>query len=132
MAMKILVDGSNTLFWRANTPQSDVPHIVLRALLARRFLPVVYFDHSVLRYLDNGALSGLENLAQVHIAPRDTPADALLLAACAQGRFQIVSNDRFSDWHRQYPQLNKRWRVSGRIGKGGAVSFSKTLRAAPL
>lgn len=128
----ILVDGSNALFWRGAQAQRDVPTLVVNALKARRFAPIIYFDHSVHRHLGEEDLVSLAQITQVNIAPRGTPADALLLDACLRGRIQIVSCDRFQSWRSSHPSLCRNWLVSGRVGKGGRVSFSKTLRAAPL
>lgn len=132
MGAEILVDGSNILFWRECSAQADVPERVVRALIARRFAPVVYFDNSIGRHMRQGALEDLQALAQVIVAPARTPADALLLAACGNGRRQIISNDRFRAWRGDHPQLQSRWLVTGRIGKGGRVEFSKKLRPAPF
>lgn len=129
---EILVDGSNVLFWQGGHAQSGAPLLVIGALKARRFVPSVYFDHSVHRHLNEEDLNSLRSVAQVNIAPRGTPADGLLLDACAQGRIQIVSCDKYQAWRSSHPRLRRYWLVSGRIGKGGRVSFSKTLRAAPL
>ncbi|WP_170151166.1 NYN domain-containing protein [Sulfitobacter guttiformis] len=129
---QIFVDGSNVLFWRGGQADRDVPLLVIQALLRRRFQPVVYFDHSIGRHLSKDDLAALSNVAQVVIAPRGTPADALLLAAAAQERIQIVSCDRFRDWRPDQPQLRMKWLVTGRIEKGGQVSFSKKLKPAPL
>lgn len=129
---EILVDGSNALYWRGGHAEGCVPALLIRALQARRFVPRVYFDHSIGRHLPEEALSALGDLVQIIVAPRGTPADALMLAACADGRIQIVSNDRFQDWRGTHPQLRADWRVTGRIGKGGRVSFSKKLRPATI
>ncbi len=130
--MKILLDGSNLLYWRGGAVQPDLPQIVVGALVARRYKPVVYFDNTIRRHMADEALAALWRLAVVHIAPRGTPADALLLEACVQGRLQIVSHDRFESWRARYPALRRDWLVTGRIGKGGRVSFSKKLRRVPL
>jgi hypothetical protein len=132
MCAEILVDGSNVLFWQGGLALADVPERVVRALIARRFAPVVYFDNSIGRHMGQVALLRLEALTQVSVASAGTPADALLLAACGNGRRQIVSNDRFRTWRDDHPQLQSRWLVTGRIGKGGRVEFSKKLRPAPL
>ena len=125
---QILMDGSNILFWHANLAQPDVVVRVAQALTARRFVPVVYFDHSIARYME---IAAHLDVAQTVVAPQGTPADALLLEACQNGRIQIVSNDRFADWQQDHPRLRADWRVTGRIGKGGKVSFSKKLKPAP-
>jgi hypothetical protein len=132
MTRTILIDGSNVLFWKGGQAQVDVPERVVRALVARRFAPVVYFDNSIGRHIGQGELAVLGALAEVITAPAGTPADALLLKACAQGRHQIVSNDRFRMWRGTHPALQARWLVTGSIGKGRRVSFSKKLIPAPL
>tara|TARA_R110000850_G_scaffold8818_5_gene32422 strand:- start:18 stop:416 length:399 start_codon:yes stop_codon:yes gene_type:complete len=132
MVTTILVDGSNVLFWQGGVAQADVPERVVRALIARRFAPLVYFDNSIGRHIGQAALVRLETLAQVRVATAGTPADALLLKACEKGRIQIVSNDRFRTWRDDHPQLQAAWLVTGRIVRGGRVEFSKKLRPAPL
>ncbi len=132
MSAKILVDGSNVLFWQGGQVQADVPELVVRALLARRFRPVIYFDNSIGRHMGQGAVAALGALAEVIIAPAGTPADVVLLEGCAKGRHQIVSNDRFRAWRVQHPALQSKWLVTGTIEKGRRVSFSKKLRPVPL
>lgn len=129
---RILVDGSNVLFWSGGQAQADVPVLVVRALVQRRFAPVVYFDNTVTRYLSAEALARLGEVASVHVAPRGTSADGLLLAASCVGRFQIVSCDRFAVWRKDHPRLRADWLVTGRVERGGRISFSKKLRAAPI
>ena len=132
MSASIILDGSNILFWRGGHAQSNAPQVIVGALRARRFAPHVIFDNSIKRYLGQVEIGQLLQLAQVTIAPRGTPADALLLQASQQGRIQIVSNDRFRAWRKDHPQLRMNWLVTGSIGKGGRANFSKKLRPAPL
>ena len=132
MKPNLLIDGSNVLFWVGNRPQGDVPALVTRALVARRFIPAVYFDNSIFLHMQQDLIDQLATLAHVVIAPAGTPADALLLEASGQGRRQIVSNDRFRAWRTQHPALQAKWLVTGRIEKGGRASFSKKLKPAPL
>ncbi|MEH6648024.1 hypothetical protein [Sulfitobacter sp.] len=132
MTSQILVDGSNVLFWQGGQANRTVPAHVVQALCARRFAPRAYFDNSISRHITSAELDAVAALAEVIIAPRGTPADAMLLADCADGRLQIVSNDRFRTWRGQYPDLRNSTLVTGSIGKGGRVSFSKKLRPAPI
>ncbi len=130
--MRILIDGSNVMYWRGDQADVCVVRLVVGALTARRFAPTVYFDHSIGQ--TPAALAAAVGLAEgdVIVAPRGTPADPLLLSASDAGRVQIVSRDRFRAWHAAFPGLRASWLVTGEIGKGGRVSFSKKLRAAPL
>lgn len=130
MRAHISVDGSNVLFWCGGQKRADAPEAVTRALIARRFAPVVYFDHSIHRHMPQSSLDALAALAPVVIADKGTPADTLLLETVAQG--QIVSNDRYRDWRAKVPHLRNSSLVTGHIGKGGRVCFSKKLRPAPL
>lgn len=130
--MKILVDGSNVLFWRGMQAQTGAVDLVLEALIARRFEPQLYFDHSIARVADAAVLEGWAQHVAVLVAPKGTVADGMLLRDCAQGRFQIVSNDRLRDWRSAHPGLRAQWLVTGRIGRRGRVEFSKKLRRAPL
>lgn len=130
MPVYISVDGSNVLFWRGGQKLTEAPEAVARALIARRFAPVVYFDHSIHQHMLQEQLAALAALVPIVIADKGTSADVLLLETLLQG--QIVSNDRFRNWRAQFPRLRKDALVTGRIGKGGRVSFSKKLRPAPL
>lgn len=132
MAAPILIDGSNVLYWRSGQADLNALGLIIAELAARRFVPVVYFDHSIVRYETGAALEKRCEPAQIMVAPRGTPADPLLLAACNSGCIQIVSCDRYRAWRGVYPQLQKDWLVTGRIAKAGRVSFSKKLRPAPL
>lgn len=129
MSAHIAVDGSNVLFWQGGQKLVHVPLLVTRALIARRFDPVVYFDHSIHLHMPKEAIEALTALAPVVIADKGTPADALLLETIGKG--QIVSNDRYRDWRAKYPQLRNDALVTGSIGKGRRVQFSKKLRPAP-
>lgn len=132
MTSQILVDGSNVLFWMGGQVNCAVPERVVRALRARRFFPQAYFDNSIGRHMTPGALNSLAAVAQVIIAPRGTSADEMLLYASAQGRLQIVSNDRYRCWRAKFPGLRNNTLVTGEIGKSGQVCFSKKLRSVPL
>ena len=114
MPVNILIDGSNVLFWQGGQAVVDVPELVVRALRARRFVPVIYFDNTISRHLGKGQLEALEILGDVVIAPAGTAADTLLLDACGKGKLQ------------------SKWLVTGSVGKGRRVCFSKKLRPAPL
>lgn len=129
-----MVDGSNLLFWRGQQPDVGTVCLVVAALRAKGFSPVVYFDHSVTRLTAVEALPvslGLP-LDALHIAARGTPADPLLLAHADGERLQIVSRDRFRQWVRAFPRLRGDWLVTGRIEKGGRVSLSKKLKRPPI
>lgn len=132
MTSQILVDGSNVLFWMGGQVNDAVPERVVKALRARRFHPQVHFDNSIERHMTPDALNSIAAVAQLIIAPRGTSADEMLLYASALERLQIVSNDRFRFWRKRFSGLRNSALVTGKIGKGGQVCFSKKLRSVPL
>ncbi|MGB5558598.1 MAG: hypothetical protein WBN04_11365 [Paracoccaceae bacterium] len=41
----------------------------------------------------------------IRVAPKGSPADPLLLAEAVRLRGRVVSNDKFRDWTKEFPQL---------------------------
>lgn len=131
----VLIDGSNVLYWRDETPDLAPLQALVGALRDQGLVPVVWFDANVGylisgRYLGEGPLSRALGLPtwQVSVAPKGTPADPLLLEAAGKLGARIVTNDRYRDWFEAYPILNDRellikgrWRA-GRVEVDLAVS----------
>lgn len=123
-----VIDGSNVLFWGG--PQADLQNVlaVVQAVRARGREPLVWFDANAGyricdRYLRDDELAQLLNLPgrQVRIAPSGTPADPLILADATKLSATVISNDRFRDWHEQFPLARDPRRViRGRIAAGTA------------
>jgi hypothetical protein len=134
----ILIDGSNVLHWRDETPMLDTLATVLRELMAQNFLPVIGFDANA-GYLVEGQYLGPAAFArrlglpadQVFVAPKGTPADPLLLDLSARTGAAIVTNDRYRDWIPQYPLLADPARlVRGRWADGTIMFLEPDRRAA--
>ena len=132
MTRAIFIDGSNCLFWQSGQRREDAPLLITRALIARRFAPVVYFDNSIRLHLGGPTLDSLAALAQVIVVPKGSQADPHLIETALAAQCQIVTNDRFHDWRKIYPRLRNDTLVTGQIAKGGRVQFSKKLRPAPF
>ncbi len=123
-----VVDGSNVLFWGG--PQADLGNVqaVVRAVRARGREPLVWFDANVGyriadRYLREDELAQLLDLPerQVRVAPKGTPADPLILADATKLSATVVSNDRYRDWHADFPLArDPRRLIRGRIAAGTA------------
>jgi hypothetical protein len=122
----IVVDGSNVMYWEAETPSLDTVRHVLRAVESEGLVPVVWFDANV-GYLISGTYLGPETLArklglrqgQVLVAPKGTPADPLLLEEAARLGARVVTNDRFRDWAADHPiVLEPGALVRGRVRDG--------------
>lgn len=108
----ILVDGSNVLHWKDNTPQIDTLRAVIAHLTDRGYSPRVVFDANAGyliagKYQHDKALSDLLGLPEdrVMVVQKGSPADPVLLAAARDLRARIVTNDRFRDWAEIHPEV---------------------------
>lgn len=121
----MLVDGSNVLYWKDNTPRIETVREVLSHLSDLGFTPGVMFDANAGylisgRYQDDGPLAQLLGLPvdRVLVVPKGSPADPTLLAAARKLGAQIVSNDRFRDWAETHPEV----REPGHLIRGGYLA----------
>ena len=120
----VIVDGSNVMHWKDDTPQIETVREVLDHLSALGFSPGIVFDanagHKLAgRYLHHAAFAELLGLAEdrVMVVNKGTPADATILAAARDLDARIVSNDRFRDWLDQHPEVDR----PGALIRGGFV-----------
>lgn len=135
---RIVVDGSNVLYWAGQTPDLMSLSTVLAELRGYDLDAMVWFDanagHLIAgRYLTAGQLAGQLGLPKgcVHIAHRGTPADPHILAMANKDNLQIVSNDRYRDWFDHYPRLAKPGLlVTGTVMDGQARLRFPTVTAA--
>ncbi|SOC12826.1 NYN domain-containing protein [Rhodobacter maris] len=118
----ILIDGSNVMHWRDNTPSLEPVIEIVAPLQAAGFRPGVVFDANAGyklegRYRDDAVLARRIGLpeAQVLVVPKGQPADPTLLAAAREFDARIITNDRFRDWETDHPEL----RLPGRLIRGG-------------
>jgi len=126
---RILVDGSNVLYWADNTPDPVTIITVLQALKGQGYAPVIWFDANIGhlidgRYMNAKAMAQRIGLPQdaVHVAKRGTPADPMILSMAMRDQLRIVTNDRYRDWHETYPHLALGGLlVPGRIEDGQVV-----------
>lgn len=108
----ILIDGSNVMYWKDNTPSMETLHDVVGDLRRRGLTPAVVFDANAgylleNRYMGDADFARALNLpaAQVLVVPRGSPADPYLLAAARDHGARIVTNDRFRDWAKDHPEI---------------------------
>lgn len=118
----VIVDGSNVMYWKGDTPQIDTVREVLDRLAALGFTPGIVFDanagHLLAgKYLHHAAIAELLGLAEdrVMVVNKGTPADATILAVARDLGARIVSNDRFRDWLDQHPEVDR----PGALIRGG-------------
>ncbi len=120
----VIIDGSNVMYWKGDTPRIETVRQVLDNLTDLGFSPGIVFDanagHLLAgRYLDHTALAEALGLAEdrVMVVNRGTPADATILAAARDLGARVVSNDRFRDWLDQHPEAGR----PGALIRGGFV-----------
>jgi len=110
----ILIDGSNVMHWRDNTPQIETVREVVTHLTALGYTPMVMFDANAGyllagRYQHDGALAERLGLLSknVLVVPKGTPADPMLLNVARDYKARIVTNDRFRDWADDHPEVHE-------------------------
>lgn len=115
---RVIVDGSNVMHWRDNTPRIETLREVIMALDGAGFAAGVVFDANAGyklagRYLHDRNLSGMLGLPTDHvmIVPRGEPADPAILTAARDFGARVVSNDRFRDWADSFPDLTQARRL---------------------
>ncbi len=117
-----VIDGSNVMHWKDNTPD-PVPVMQAVALLrAKGYRPGVIFDANAgyklaNRYRDDAALARMVGLpaSDVLVVPKGQQADPFLLDFARDSGAILVSNDRFRDRIAEYPALA----APGRLVRGG-------------
>jgi len=110
----ILVDGSNVMHWRDNTPNIEPVREVIASLKAQGYTPGVVFDANVGyklegRYRNHYKLAKRLGLPheQVMVVPKGEPADPMILRAARAYGGRVVSQDRFRDWEGEFPELRR-------------------------
>ncbi|PCH67885.1 MAG: hypothetical protein COC12_10880 [Rhodobacteraceae bacterium] len=118
----VILDGSNVMYWKDETPQIATVLEVTRDLSMRGFTPAVIFDASAGyrisdKYLHDSGFALLLGLpeARVMVVPKGTPADPFILAVARDHRARVVTNDKYRDWANGFPQV----RNPGFLIKGG-------------
>ena len=126
----IVVDGSNVMYWKDETPRIDAVRDVVDHLSRLGFTVGVMFDANA-GYLisgryrhdrEMGYLLGMPQ-ARVMVVPKGTPADPYILAAARDFGARIVTNDRYRDWGEDHPEIRK----PGHLIKGGYRGHSVWL-----
>ena len=109
---RVVVDGSNVMYWKDDTPSIDTVREVVRHLEQHGYAPGVMFDANVGHIL-TGKYRHDDFMAQklglskdaVMVVPKGTPADPHILTAARSLGARIVTNDRFRDWAGDHPEI---------------------------
>ena len=110
----VVVDGSNVMYWKDNNPRIETVREVVDHLAASGFTPGVMFDANAGylltgRYEHDGTFEKLLNLPKDHVmvVNRGNPADLSILAAARDLGARIVTNDRYREWAKTYPEVRR-------------------------
>ncbi|WP_299781035.1 hypothetical protein [uncultured Roseobacter sp.] len=134
-AKSLIIDGSNVMHWKSNTPDIQSVVGVIEALTRQGFYPGVVFDANAGylvagKYRHHGDFARMLGLPEkrVMVVPKGTPADPIILQAARDMGARIVTNDRFRDWIEDYPEIQD----DGYLIRGGyqseQVYFSQALK----
>ena len=118
----IVVDGSNVMHWRGNTPDLEVLRAAVAALRSGGYVPLIWFDANVGYKLEGEFLNARDMAmrlgvkpSHVRVAKKGEVADTLLLAEASSLGVKVVTNDQYRDWQDQYPWVSD----AGRVMRGG-------------
>jgi len=101
---RIVIDGTNVMYWDGDTAQLDTLRSVVDYLKRRDIDPIVFLDASSRHHLKDKSLTergfaqalGLSQ-KQVMVCPAGTEADVFILKFAKSEGLPILSNDRFGD-----------------------------------
>ncbi|MGJ8626867.1 MAG: NYN domain-containing protein [Sulfitobacter sp.] len=101
---RIVIDGTNVMYWDGETAQLDTLRSVVDYLKQRDISPIVFLDASSRHHLKDKSLTergfaralGLPQ-TQVMVCPAGTEADVFILKFAKKEELPILSNDRFGD-----------------------------------
>lgn len=111
---QVVIDGSNVMHWDDGVPDLAPLKQTIRILVRNGFTPGVMFDANAGyllfgKYHHDRAFAKALNLPEdrIMVVPKETPADPYILTAARDLNARIVTNDRFRDWAKQYPDVRR-------------------------
>ena len=119
--LEVLVDGSNVAHaTEGGEARLDNIQLVMRKLSDDGFKPLIVADAALRHQIDDKvAYEKLIDDGVVHQAPAGTDADYFILSFARQMRARILTNDRFRDRAKDFP--DERGRVIRYMIVNGAV-----------
>ncbi len=105
---RIVVDGTNVMFWDGEDAELDTLRIVISYLKQREISPIVFLDASSRHHLKDKSLTekgfaralGVSQ-RQVCVCPAGSEADVFILKFAKSEGLPILSNDRYGDRSQQ-------------------------------
>lgn len=108
----IVVDGSNVAYAeRAKDGKPQVSNLIAvqRALQARGLQPIIIVDAALRHQVDDPArIEALIQHQEIRQAPADTDADYFILKTAENEHADVVSNDEYQPYRRQFRWIAKR------------------------
>ncbi len=121
----IILDGSNVMHWRNGEPSLETLREVLSTLKTAGLRPAVVFDANAGYKIANRYMSDRDfarsldlPVNRVMIAPKDSPADPLILRAAVDLNARVVTNDRYRDWATDRAELKQDSLIQGGFERG--------------
>jgi hypothetical protein len=125
----VVVDGSNV----AHSSEGEQPHLanitaVCDKLRGEGYEPLVLADAALRHQIDDrAAYERMIDAAEIRQAPAGTDADYFILAFARELDASIVSNDRYRDRQKAFPDASKRL-IKFMVMKGEVVLEHRTGR----
>uniref|UniRef100_UPI003561B681 NYN domain-containing protein n=1 Tax=Puniceibacterium confluentis TaxID=1958944 RepID=UPI003561B681 len=117
----VVVDGSNVMYWKDETPSLATVRKVVQHLRSEGLACRVFFDANVGylvsgRYLNDRDLSRLLGVRRnrITVVPKGTPADPEILSEARKLGARVITNDRYRDWITAHPEI----RTKGHLVQG--------------
>ena len=119
----VILDGSNVMHLREGKPEIQSVIAVITHLEQRGYTPSVVFDANagyllIGKYQHDKALARVLGLPtdRVMVVPKGTPADPMILRAARDYGAPVVTNDRFKDWAKDFPEVKTKGHlITGRL-----------------
>lgn len=119
---RLVIDGSNVMYWRDGAPDLLTLRQVILTLTEQGFAPDIVFDANAGylltgRHQNDQAFGKLLGLSprRVLVVPKGTQADRIILTAARNLKARVVTNDRYRDHAEAFPEVL----VQGYLIKGG-------------
>jgi hypothetical protein len=106
----VIVDGSNVAY----STEGDEPHLenitlVCEKLQEEGYQPIVVVDAALRHHIDKrGEFEKLVEQGEIKQAPAGTDADYFILSFARELNAGVVSNDRFRDREKAFPEARDR------------------------
>ncbi|SHL10131.1 Zc3h12a-like Ribonuclease NYN domain-containing protein [Roseovarius marisflavi] len=134
----VLIDGSNVMYWKDNTPKIETLREVIAYLRGLKHTPAVVFDANAGyllagKYQHDYAMANHLGLTEecVMVVPKGTVADTFLLTAARDFNAPIVTDDRYRDWKDDFPEIAQPGRLIRGGYRNGVLWFEEIDQSAP-